>query len=273
MDRYEKFEHCLKQLKDLLPIKPKIGLVLGSGLGDLADKLKDPISINYESIDSFPVSTAPGHAGRFVCGKMEGVDVIMMQGRIHLYEGYGPDDAVLPIRLMVALGIEALILTNAAGAINPDYKVGDFCLLEDHISTFVSSPLTGKNVDEWGVRFPDMTRVYDPELREKMRKAGQEAGCTLHDGVYVQFPGPAYETPAEIKMARIMGGDMAGMSTAIEAIAARHMSCRLVAVSLATNMAAGGGHEKLDEQEVIEEGKRAAGRFEEIIRTFIRDFE
>lgn len=272
MDRYDKYQYCLKQLKDKLSGKYRIGLVLGSGLGDLATKIEDPVRISYASIDSFPKSTAPGHAGSFVAGRFEGVDVIMMQGRIHLYEGYDIDDVVLPIRLMVGLGIEALILTNAAGAINLDYKVGDFCILRDQISTFVPSPLRGKNVNAWGVRFPDMSKIYDEKLRQMMKKAGEEAACKLHEGVYIQFPGPAYESPAEIVMARALGADMAGMSTAVEAIAARHMSCPTVGVSLATNMAAGCSNSKLDEQEVIEEGKKAAEKFEKMIRIFIKDF-
>lgn len=272
MTAYEKMLHCLEQVEKKLTAKPQVGLVLGSGLGGLADKVENPTILPYQAIDGFPVSTAPGHAGRFVAGKLEGVEVLMMQGRIHLYEGYPVSDCVLPIRLMASLGIEALVLTNAAGAINEDYQVGDFCLLKDHISTFVPSPLQGKNEDKWGVRFPDMSHVYCPKLREAMRKAGQEAGCVLHDGVYIQFPGPAYETPAEITMARGFGADMAGMSTVIEAVAAHHMGTRLVAVSLATNKAAGHGQGKLEEAEVIEEGKKAAVRFEAMIRGFLRSF-
>lgn len=269
MTPYEKVQHCLAQVKKACPKKPKVGIVLGSGLGDLADVVEDAVYVPYAEIDGFPISTAPGHVGRFVFGRFEGLPVVMMQGRVHLYEGYPVSDCVLPIRLMASLGIDTLLLTNAAGAINPTYKVGEFCLLKDHISSFVPSPLLGPNVSEWGTRFPDMTAVYDPQLREKMLEAGKEAGCVLHDGVYVQFTGPAYETPAEIHMASVLGADMAGMSTVIEATAAHHMGVRLVGISLATNQAAGVGTKKLSEEEVIEEGKKAAARFQQMIRNFL----
>lgn len=268
----EKVNHCVEQVRRRVTELPRIGIVLGSGLGDLAEKMENSIYVPYAEIDGFPTSTAPGHVGRFVFGRFEGVPTVMMQGRIHLYEGYPVSDCVLPIRLMTSLGIDTLILTNAAGAINKTYHVGDFCLLKDHISSFVPSPLLGENVSEWGVRFPDMSEVYDAQLREKMHRAAQKAGCTLHDGVYIQFTGPAYETPAEIRMASAMGADMAGMSTVIEAIAAHHMGVRLVGVSLATNLAAGVGAAKLSEEEVIEEGKKAATRFQAMIRGFVEEY-
>ena len=268
----EKVNHCVEQVRRRVTELPRIGIVLGSGLGDLAEKMENPIYVPYAEIEGFPTSTAPGHVGRFVFGRFEGVPTVMMQGRIHLYEGYPVSDCVLPIRLMTSLGIDTLILTNAAGAINKTYHVGDFCLLKDHISSFVPSPLLGENVSEWGVRFPDMSEVYDTQLREKMHRAAQKAGCTLHDGVYIQFTGPAYETPAEIRMASAMGADMAGMSTVIEAIAAHHMGVRLVGVSLATNLAAGVGAAKLSEEEVIEEGKKAATRFQAMIRGFVEEY-
>lgn len=268
----QKVEHCTQQARARLKEMPRIGIVLGSGLGDLAEAMDEPVYIPYAEIDGFPTSTAPGHVGRFVFGRFEGVPTVMMQGRIHLYEGYPVSDCVLPIRLMASLGIDTLILTNAAGAINKTYHVGDFCLLKDHISSLVPSPLLGENVPDWGVRFPDMSEVYDRELRERMRQAGEKSGCVLHDGVYVQFTGPAYETPAEIRMAAALGADMVGMSTVIEAIAAHHMGVRLVGVSLATNLAAGVGTEKLSEEEVIEEGKKAATRFQAMIRGFVEEY-
>lgn len=268
----EKVNHCVEQVRRRVTELPRIGMVLGSGLGDLAEQMENPVYVPYAEIDGFPTSTAPGHVGRFVFDRFEGVPTVMMQGRIHLYEGYPVSDCVLPIRLMASLGIDTLILTNAAGAINKTYQVGDFCLLKDHISSFVPSPLLGENVSEWGVRFPDMSEVYDAQLREKMHRAAQKAGCTLHDGVYIQFTGPAYETPAEIRMASAMGADMAGMSTVIEAIAAHHMGVHLVGVSLATNLAAGVGAAKLSEEEVIEEGKKAATRFQAMIRSFVEEY-
>lgn len=268
----EKVNHCVEQVRRRVTELPRIGIVLGSGLGDLAEKMENPVHVPYAEIDGFPTSTAPGHVGRFVFGRFEGIPTVMMQGRIHLYEGYPVSDCVLPIRLMASLGIDTLILTNAAGAINKTYHVGDFCLLKDHISSFVPSPLLGENVREWGVRFPDMSEVYDAKLREKMHRAAQRAACTLHDGIYIQFTGPAYETPAEIRMASAMGADMAGMSTVIEAIAAHHMGVHLVGVSLATNLAAGVGAAKLSEEEVIEEGKKAATRFQAMIRSFVEEY-
>lgn len=269
MNIQERLEHCTATLREQLKIQPKVGIVLGSGLGALADQVEDAIRIPYSSLEGFPLSTAPGHVGCFVNGTLEGVPVLLMQGRIHLYEGYAPSECVLPMRMMKKLGVEKLLLTNAAGACNPDYQVGDFCLLIDHISTLVPSPLRGKNLDELGPRFPDMTEVYDPSMRVQIQESAKQANCTLHEGIYCQFPGPAYETPAEIRMARLLGADMVGMSTVIEAMAAHHAQLPVAAISLVTNKAAGMGG-KLDEQEVIEEGKRAAGRFQQMVRNFLK---
>lgn len=271
MNAREMVQHAVDTIQPRLKEMPVVGIVLGSGLGKLAEQVEEPQAINYAEIPGFPVSTAPGHVGRFVFGHLEGVPVVMMQGRLHLYEGLTSAEAVLPIRVMAGLGIRTLILTNAAGAIADAIQIGDFCLIQDHISTFVPSPLKGMNEMSWGPRFPDMTHVYHPTLREMMREAGEEAGCTLHDGVYMQFPGPAYETPAEIRMAKALGADMAGMSTVIEAIAAHHMGVSVVGVSLATNLAAGRG-KLLTEQEVIDEGERAALRFQSMIRGFLKRF-
>lgn len=269
MNGYEKLLDCTKTVKARLKERPHVGIVLGSGLGDLAEQVENPTYVSYNDIPHFPVSTAPGHIGRFVFGRLEGVPVVMMQGRIHLYEGYCPQDCVLPIRLMGLLGIHTLILTNAAGACNETYHVGEFCILQDHISTQVPSPLVGANLGELGPRFPDMTEVYDAEVRTLLRRCGEASDCVMHDGIYVQFIGPAYETPAEIRMAQGMGADMVGMSTVIEAIAAHHMGVRLGAVSLVTNKAAGLGGKRLSEQEVIDEGKLAGDRFQKMIRRLV----
>lgn len=271
MKPLERVHSCWEQVKPHLNERPELGIVLGSGLGALADAVSDPVVISYHDIVGFPVSTAPGHVGRYVFGRLEGVPVVLMQGRVHLYEGVSVEDAVLPVRLMAQMGIRALLLTNAAGAISDAIDVGDFCVLKDHISQFVPSPLAGPNVDEWGPRFPDMSAVYDDGLRTMLLEAGEEAGCRMHEGVYIQFTGPAYETPAEIRMARALGADMVGMSTVIEAVSARHMGVRLAGVSLATNKAAGLGG-ALNEQEVIDEGTRAAERFQHMVRCFIRRF-
>lgn len=272
MNNYEKLLSCYEQVKSRTTIAPKVGIVLGSGLGDLAAQVEDPQYVDYNSIEGFPVSTAPGHIGRFVFGTLEGTPVVMMQGRIHLYEGYDVQDCVLPTRLMGLLGIETLILTNAAGACNSDYEVGDFCLLRDHISLFVRSPLIGKNIPQLGTRFPDMTEVYDHDIRAQLKAAGEANGCTLHEGVYCQCTGPQYETPTEVLMAAKLGADMVGMSTVIEAIAAHHQGIRLGAISLATNKAAGLGGKKLSEQEVIDEGRKAAAKFQGLIRTFLKHY-
>lgn len=274
----DKLDACLDRVLSLTKgqaadpgqVRPRLGLVLGSGLGALADAVEDPLIVDYKDIEGFPVSTAPGHVGRFIFGRLEGVPLVLMQGRVHLYEGYDVTDCVLPIRLMGLLGIETLVLTNAAGACNPDYRVGDFCILRDHISSFVPSPLLGPNLEGLGRRFPDMTRVYDEGLQDLMEEAGKEAGCRVHRGVYIQFTGPAYETPAEIRMARTLGADMVGMSTVIEATAANHMGLKTCGVSFASNMAAGLSGSPLTEEEVIEEGKRQALAFQAMIRSFLR---
>lgn len=274
----DKLHTCLNQVLRLTrgqpggprETRPQVGLVLGSGLGDLAEAVEKPVVVNYRDIEGFPVSTAPGHRGRFIFGRLEGVPMVLMQGRVHLYEGYDVQDCVLPIRLMGLLGIETLILTNAAGACHPDYQVGDFCILKDHISSFVPSPLLGPNMEELGVRFPDMTHVYDEDLQALMEEAGREAGCRTHRGVYVQFTGPAYETPAEIRMAQGLGADMVGMSTVIEATAANHMGLKICGVSFASNKAAGLGSASLTEEEVFLEGKRQAANFQAMIRHFLR---
>lgn len=271
MNAYEKLLHCKEQVARRLKETPRVGIVLGSGLGALADQVEDPAFIPYATIDGFPTSTAPGHVGRFVAGRLSGVPVILMQGRIHLYEGYPVSDCVLPARLMGLLGVQAIVLTNAAGACNPDYQVGDFCLLKDHISAMVPSPLIGPNPSELGTRFPDMTEAYDPGLRRWMTEAAAKADCVMHEGVYMQFTGPQYETPAEIRMAQVLGADMVGMSTVIEAVAVHHMGIPLAAVSLATNKAAGLGG-KLSEEEVIEEGNRAAEKFRTMILYFLSHF-
>lgn len=269
MNVYEKLIHCTNQVKERINVEPKVGIVLGSGLGALADRVEDATVISYAEIDGFPTSTAPGHEGAFVVGKLEGIPVILMKGRIHLYEGYPVSDCVLPVRLMGMLGIKMLLLTNAAGAANPDYSIGDFVALKDHISGLVPSPLLGKNIDELGTRFPDMTEVYNKEVRKLIIDSIDEAGGVAREGVYMQFSGPAYETPAEIRMAQTVGADMCGMSTVVEAIAAHHMQVpRIGAISLATNMAAGLGG-KLDEQEVIDQGKLSGETFQKIVELLL----
>ncbi len=248
---------------------PKVGLVLGSGLGDFDRSVDVTHAIDYGELPGFPVSTAPGHAGRFLFGYLENLPVVVMQGRFHLYEGYTPQEVVAPIRVMGGLGIKALLLTNAAGGVNAAFKVGDLMVIDDHISCFVPSPLIGPNEKALGDRFPDMTEVYDPEFITQLYCAADELGVSLVNGVYCQLTGPNFETPAEVNMVRLLGGDAVGMSTAIEAMAARHQGIRVAGISLISNAAAGLNDEPLDEQEVIDVGKKRADDFANLVRAFL----
>lgn len=266
---YHKLMICLASVRKKTDFKPEIGLILGSGLGDYADEIKVEQTVEYTDIEGFPVSTVKGHKGRFVFGYVDQVPVVIMQGRVHYYEGYAMSDVVLPTRLMGLLGAKKLILTNAAGGVNPAYKPGDFMMLTDHITAAVPSPLIGPNLDELGPRFPDMSQVYSERLREIIRKCAQECGIALQEGVYVQFTGPNYETPAEVRLARAWGGDAVGMSTACEAMAARHMGLEVCGISCITNMAAGLSQKQLDHKEVQETASRVAKSFKELITKII----
>lgn len=269
MEAYQQLLQYADQVGSRLNLRPELGIVLGSGLSPLADRLMEVQTIPYADLEGFPQSTAPGHEGAFLAGRLFGLPVILMKGRIHLYEGYSPQECVLPIRLMGLLGIRTLLLTNAAGACNRDYQVGDLVVVRDHISVLVPSALRGPNMDELGPRFPDVSEIYHPDLRRMLREAVEENGGRPREGVYMQFAGPAYETPAEVRMAQLLGADLCGMSTAIEATAAHHMGIpQIGALSLATNMAAGLGG-KLSEEEVIEEGKKASARLVRVIESFI----
>lgn len=262
---YNKLMTCLASVREKTDFKPETGLILGSGLGDYADEIKIEQTINYTEIEEFPVSTVKGHKGRFVFGYIGETPVVIMQGRVHYYEGYDMADVVLPTRLMGMLGVKTLILTNAAGGVNVAYKPGDFMMITDHITTGVPSPLIGPNIEELGTRFPDMSEVYSKRLQEVIRKSASECNITLREGVYVQFTGPNYETPAEIRMARAWGGDAVGMSTACEAMAARHMGLEVCGISCITNMAAGISQGKLNHKEVQETADRVAKSFKELI--------
>lgn len=265
MDAYETLLHCFKSIEKKLPFKPKVALVLGSGLGGFAEKTAIRAEIPYGQIEGFPVSTAPGHKGRFVFSEIEGVPAVIMQGRIHYYEGYPIQDVVLPIRLMGLMGAEILFLTNAAGGVNKSFAAGDFMLIEDHITLAVPSPLIGKNIDELGVRFPDMSEVYNGRLREIILKTARENGIHLQKGVYMQFTGPAYETPQEVRAAGILGADAVGMSTAVEATAANHMGLKVCGISCISNMAAGITENRLTAEEVLETANSVAYTFEKLV--------
>ena len=269
MTAYDKICKCLDCVKKKIDFKPQIALVLGSGLGAFADEIEVAGTVDYSEIEGFPTSTVIGHKGRFVFGYVGKVPVVIMQGRVHYYEGYQMDRVVLPIRVMKLLGAKKLILTNAAGGINPDFHAGDFMLIKDHISSFVPSPLRGKNIEELGVRFPDMSHVYDEELRFLAQKAAEELNIDLKSGVYVQTAGPAYETPQEIRMYKLLGADAVGMSTACEATAAVHCGMRVCAISCISNLAAGISKNPLSHAEVKETADKAAPKFDVLIKKLI----
>ena len=266
---YEKLVRCEKIIREKTDFEPEVALVLGSGLGGYASNMDVRCEVPYSEIEGFPVSTVPGHDGRFLFGYVKGVPVVAMKGRIHYYEGYDMTDIVLPIRLMGMLGAKTLVLTNAAGGINMDFTPGDLMIIGDHISAFVPSPLRGENLDELGPRFPDMSKIYDRGLMEYLRASAAENGFEMKEGVYLQFQGPNFETPTEIKMFRGLGADAVGMSTVCEAIAARHMGLRIAAVSCITNMAAGILDQPLSHEEVQETADKVADKFEKLITGLI----
>ena len=250
--------------------QPVLGIVLGSGLGSLADQIKDPVVIPYKELPGFPVSTAVGHKGNFIVGQLGGKTVIAMQGRIHFYEGYGMDKVVLPIRVMIGVGIKTLIVSNAAGGTNLAYHVGDLMIIKDHIN-LLPNPLIGPNFDDFGPRFPDMTRPYDPALIKLAVKLGEELGIKLHRGVYVGGTGPSYETPAEYKYFRTIGGDAVGMSTIPEVIVARHAGIPVFGISVITNEAHDDYAEDYvnDGEDVVVAANAAAERMTKLITKMI----
>ena len=261
----ERLGRCLAAVREKTDFKPLVGVILGSGLGAFADMIRVEAVVPYAQIPGFPLSTAPGHAGRFVFGRVEDTPVVVMQGRVHLYEGYDVSDVVLPTRLMAVLGAKILFVTNASGGIRPDLGAGSLMLLGDHISVFMPNPLRGANIDELGERFPDMSQVYDPSLRALVRRAAEKNGIELREGVYVQLPGPSFETPAEIRMLGMLGADAVGMSTVVEVIAARHAGMRSVGVSCVANLAAGLSPTPLSGEEVIEAANAAAPKFKKLL--------
>ncbi len=266
---YDKLMRCVESVKKKTDFRPKVALVLGSGLGNYGDQIRIEKTIDYHEIEGFPVSTVPGHKGRFLFGYVGDVPVVAMQGRVHYYEGYEMQDVVLPIRLMSLLGARILFLTNAAGGVNPRFSAGDFMLIKDQIADFVPSPLIGPNLEELGPRFPDMSEVYDARLKEVIRKTAQDLGICLQEGVYIQLTGPNFETPAEVRMCRTLGADAVGMSTACEAVAANHMGMRICGISFISNLACGLTDQPLSHQEVQETADRAAALFERLVTTSI----
>ena len=262
---YQKLTTCYKSLRALTNFQPKFALVLGTGLGAFADRIRIVQTVSYHAIEGFPTSTVEGHKGQYVFGYVGAVPVVIMQGRVHYYEGYEIADVVLPIRLMKLMGAEILMVTNASGGVNASFHAGDLMLIRVQISSFIPSPLRGANMDELGVRFPDMTEAYDKTLCGIIRNTANKENIPLQEGVYVQLPGPQFESPAEIRMVRTLGGDAVGMSTACEVIAARHMGMRVCGISCVSNMAAGMTDGPLLHEEVQQNADLVAPRFEKLV--------
>lgn len=266
---YDKLETCYEYYRSVTDFVPRVGLILGSGLGGYAENMKVEKEIHYGDIPGFPVSTVQGHDGRFLLGYIGDVPAVVMKGRVHYYEGYSMHDVVLPTRLMKRMGIEILFLTNASGGIRKGFQVGDFMMITDQISSFVPSPLIGENVSELGERFPDMTHIYDPELMELIRKTAKEEQIDIQEGIYLQTTGPNFESPAEIRMYAALGADAVGMSTACEAMAARHAGIRVCGISCISNMASGLSEEELSHLDVQAVADRRSGDFQRLVTKII----
>jgi purine-nucleoside phosphorylase len=262
---------AVRAIRSRTPLQPSIGLVLGSGLGAIARSLKTAVAIPYGEIPHFPTTTIVGHPGELVVGTSEGIPVAVMAGRVHGYEGYTPSQVAFPIRVLGRMGIKTLIVTNAAGSVNVNYKPGELMIIEDHINAMGGNPLVGPNEDELGPRFLDMSEAYDRKLIEIAERACWKAGVTVRRGVYIGVGGPAYETPAEIRMARTLGADAVGMSTVPEVIAARHMGIRVLGMSCITNMAAGVLRKKLDHREVLEIGGRSRAALKDVLTRILQE--
>jgi len=267
----ESIESAVASIRRRTDFTPQIAVVLGSGLGDYADTVENGVAVDYSEIQGFPVPTTPGHRGRLILGRKFGKNLAVMQGRFHCYEGYTPEETVIPLRALVKLGIKALFVTNAAGGMNKSFRPGDLCLITDHINFTFLNPLTGPNMDEFGPRFPDMSYAYNREYTAIMKKAGTAAGIPLHKGVYAYMKGPSFETPAEIRALRTLGADLVGMSTVPEIIAASHAGVKSCAVSCVTNMAAGILDEPLTHEEVMEAGFAVKGKMQKLIDAFIEN--
>ncbi len=269
MKTEEKLLSAYESIRNEIPFEPKAALILGSGLGGFAEGTDIRKIIPYSSIEGFPVSTVSGHKGQFVFSIVNSVPTVIMQGRVHFYEGYPIEDVVMPVRLMKLMGAKILMLTNAAGGVNESFSAGDLMMITDQISKFVPSSLVGPNIESLGTRFPDMSSVYDRELCEIIRQSAGECGIDLKEGTYIQFTGPEYETPSEVKMCRMLGADAVGMSTACEATAAVHAGMRVCGISCITNMAAGIQKKPLSHTEVKETGDRISEIFGNLVRTAI----
>ncbi len=266
---FEKVQESVSFIKERTTVNPEIGLILGSGLGILADEIENPVKINYNEIPNFPVSTVEGHAGCLVIGTLEGKQVVAMQGRFHYYEGYSQREITFPVRVMKALGVETIVVTNAAGGSNKNFKPGDLMVIKDHINLSGSNPLIGANDERFGPRFPDMSTAYQPKNVELVKECAKELNMKIQEGVYAFFSGPTYETPAEVRMAQILGADAVGMSTAPEVIVASHSGMDVVGISCITNMAAGILNQPLDHEEVIETTQKVKSEFLSLVKKVV----
>ena len=266
---YERAEHAARTIRARRAEAPRVALVLGSGLGAFADELEDPTPIPYEEIPGFARSTVEGHAGRLVLGRIRGVEAAVMQGRFHFYEGYTLEEVTFPIRVLCLLGAQTIVLTNAAGGLNNSYTQGALICISDHLNLMGVNPLLGRNDPRFGPRFPDMSEVYDHSYQDLAICEAREMGLELRRGVYAALTGPSYETPAEIRMLRLLGADAVGMSTVPEAIVARHMGRKVLGISCITNMAAGVLDRPIDHAEVMETGERVREQFSELLRRVI----
>ena len=269
---YEKLTGCVDAVRSKTDFVPDVALVLGSGLGNYAENIKVCAEIEYKDIPGFPVSTVPGHAGKFIFGYVGDTKVVCMKGRVHFYEGYDISDVVLPVRLMGMLGAKILFLTNASGGLGKGFAAGDLMLITDHISCFAPNPLIGANIDELGPRFPDMSEVYKKDLQDIIKETAKESGIELKEGVYCQLTGPSFESPAEIQMLAKLGVSAVGMSTVNEAIAANHMGLRVCGVSCISNLAAGLSDSPLSHEEVQEAADKAAPLFTKLVTEAIKGF-
>ncbi len=266
---YAKVEKCYEVLRSKTDFVPKVGIILGSGLGDFANQIKVETEVPYNDIDGFPISTVAGHAGKFIFGYLGNVAVMCMKGRVHYYEGYAMTDVVLPIRLMYMMGVRNLLLTNAAGGIGEGFKAGDLMMITDQIACFVPNPLIGPNDEKYGPRFPDMSEIYNRDLQKIIRNVAAKNEIPLKEGVYVQLTGPSYESPAEIRMLKALGAGAVGMSTTVEAIVANHLGMKICGISCISNLAAGLSETPLSHREVQEAADKAAPLFQKLVKEII----
>ena len=266
---YDKVEKCFEVLRSKTDLVPKVGIILGSGLGDFANQIQVEAEIPYNEIEGFPISTVAGHAGKFIFGYLGDVPVMCMKGRVHYYEGYAMTDVVLPIRLMYLMGVRNLLLTNAAGGIGEGFKAGDLMMITDQIACFVPNPLIGPNDEKYGARFPDMSEIYNRDLQDVIRNAAAKHNVSLQEGVYVQLTGPSYESPAEIRMLKALGAGAVGMSTTVEAIVANHLGMKICGISCISNLAAGLSETPLSHKEVQEAADKAAPLFQKLVKEII----